>query len=341
MGACVWGNENTQYFDSLTPDKVLDAIEAIGFKTTGRVIPLASMENRVFEVEVDVPPTDNISENFRILKFYRPGRWSKEQIKDEHQFLFDLVENDIHAIAPIKIDGDSVFTSADGLYYTVFPKQGGRACVEWTDDLLAQMGRLLARLHNTGKAKTAKHRLQLDTPTFGVNNLELILKSKHILPEYRSRYEKVCEDIFKTSEELFKGIEYQRIHGDCHHGNILLKENNPFLIDFDDMSMGPRVQDIWMITPGRDEYSINQRNTLLTAYESMTEFDNRELKLIEVLRALRIIHFSAWIGLRFEDQAFKRTFPDYATHQYWEKEIFDLNQQLSFIQDSLNNYYPC
>ncbi len=340
MSAGVWGSERTQYFDSLSPEKVLDAIEELGLKTTGRVMQLASMENRVYEVEVDVPATQNVSDQFRILKFYRPGRWSKEQIQDEHDFLYDLTANDIHAIAPIKINDKSVHENADGLYYTIFPKQGGRACVEWTDDLLAQMGRLLARLHNTGKTKNATHRLKLDIDTFGWNNLELILNSEFMLAEYRANYKAICEQIFNISVPLFNGIEYQRIHGDCHHGNILLKEHNPFLIDFDDMSMGPKVQDLWMITPGRDEYSLRQREVLLAAYQTMSEFDIREIKLIEVLRSLRIVHFSAWISHRFHDQAFKRTFPDFGTAQYWEKEIFDLKTQIGYIQDSLEQNYP-
>ena len=336
MTASIWGGEKTEFFTSLTPDKVLDAIEDLGFSTTGRISILASMENRVYEVEIDNDEAKTVSENFKIIKFYRPGRWSKDQIQDEHDFLFDLTKNDITAIAPDKINGQSLFEDSNGLYYTIFPKQGGRAADEWNDELLGQMGRLLARLHNTGQVKPASHRLNLDIKTFGVANLDLILNSSHMLLDYKEQYRSVAEEIFTLSEPLFNNINYQRIHGDCHHGNILLKEGRPFLIDFDDMTMGPRVQDIWMITPGRDEYSLDQRQTLISAYMSMTDFDPRELKLIETLRALRIIHFSAWISHRFEDEAFKRVFPDFATHQYWEKELFDLRGQIGYIQDNLN-----
>lgn len=335
MNSSVWGGEKTQFFSSLTPDKVLDAIETLGFKTTGRISILASMENRVYEVEIENDEAHNISETFKIVKFYRPGRWSKDQIKDEHQFLFDLMENDIHAIAPNKINGESVFEDVNGLYYTLFPKQGGRAADEWTDELLEQMGRLLARLHNTGQTKKASHRLNLDINTFGEINLEFILKSKYMLPDYKETYKNLCEQIFSISTPLFQNINYQRIHGDCHHGNILLKDGHPFLIDFDDMSMGPRVQDIWMINPGRDDYAKRQRQILLEAYMSMTDFDMRELKLIESLRALRIIHFSAWISHRFEDQAFKRVFPNFGSNQYWEQELFNLREQIGYIQDNL------
>lgn len=335
----VWGSDKTKFFDSVTPDKVLDAIEDLGFKTSGRVMQMGSMENRVYEVEVDCEKPKTVSENFRIIKFYRPGRWSKAQIQDEHDFLYDLISSDIHAIAPEKIDGETVFETPEGLLYTIFPKKGGRACVEWNNDLLLQMGRLLARLHNVGQTRPARNRLKLDIQTFGENNLELILQSEYMLPEYRAQYENICNTIFKSAPGLFNGIQSQRIHGDCHHGNILLNENNPFLIDFDDMSMGPRVQDLWMITPGRDEYSLQQRQTLLAGYTSMTEFNYNELRLIELLRSLRIVHFSAWIGHRFKDEAFKRVFPTYGTHQYWEKEIFDLREQFGYIQDSLDTMY--
>lgn len=334
----VWGGEKTQFFTSLTPDKVLDAVDLLGFKTTGRISILASMENRVYEVEIENDNAQNISETFKIVKFYRPGRWSKDQIQDEHQFLFDLIENDIHAIAPDKINHQSVFEDTNGLYYTLFPKQGGRAADEWSDNLLEQMGRLLARLHNTGQTKKASHRLTLDIQTFGEVNLDYILKSDYMLPEYKENYKTLCEQIFNLSAPLFNNINYQRIHGDCHHGNILLKDGHPFLLDFDDMTMGPRVQDIWMITPGRDEYALRQRDILLAAYRSMTDFDPKELKLIESLRALRIIHFSAWISHRFQDEAFRRVFPTFGSNQYWEQELFNLREQIGYIQDNLSPY---
>ena len=338
MSATVWGNEKTQYFNTLSPDKVLDAVEAVGIKTTGRVMHLASMENRVYEIEVDGVESDNPSDHFKIVKFYRPGRWSKDQIQDEHNFIFDLNENDISAIAPLKIDNESVHQNDDGLYFTLFPKKGGRACDEWTDTLLEQMGRLLARLHNTGRIRKATHRLELNIENFGRKNLELILGSNHLPMEYKESYQNLCQTLFQISEPLFNGINIQRIHGDCHHGNIVLNDGRPFLIDFDDMSMGPKVQDIWMIVPGRDQYSMEQRKVLINAYREMSDLDPRELKLIEVLRALRIIHFSAWIGHRFDDQAFKRAFPTYGSSQYWEKELHDLRQQISYIQDDMSLY---
>lgn len=338
MSNSAWGDE-TQYFYSLTPDEVLNAAESLGYKITGRVLTLNSMENRVYEVEIE-SDSDNPSEHFKILKFYRPGRWSAGQIQDEHDFLWDLKEHELPVIAPEKFDGATLFKNHE-LYFTSFPKQGGRAADEWTDQLLEQMGRLLARLHNIGATKKAQHRIKLDIATYGYKNLDYLLSNDIIPPEYRQSYENISKQIFSLSEPLFQNISMQRIHGDCHHGNTLLGADGPYLIDFDDMVMGPKVQDIWMVTPGRDQYSKRQQQILIDAYQSMSDFDMRELKLIESLRALRMIHFSAWIAHRFQDDAFKRVFSDFGSSQYWEKELFDLREQIGHIQDNLNhgNFY--
>ena len=343
MSDSVWGNE-TQYFYSLTPDEVLNAAEALGYKTTGRVLTLNSMENRVYEVEIEIEKkSDNPSDAFKILKFYRPGRWSQNQIQDEHDFLWDLKEHELPVIAPEKFNGKTLFQTANQntdtkLFFASFPKQGGRAADEWTDQLLEQMGRLLARLHNVGITKPANFRLKLDLNTYGRKNLEYLLNNDIIPPEYRQSYESIANSIFNLSEPLFNGISMQRIHGDCHHGNTLLGRDGPYLIDFDDMVMGPKVQDLWMVTPGRDEWSLKQRQILVSAYQSMSEFDIRELKLVESLRALRMIHFSAWIAHRMHDDAFKRVFSHFGSSQYWEKELFDLREQIGHIQDSLDSH---
>lgn len=338
MSSFVWGSQETQYFNTLTPEHVLEAVEDFGYRTTGRVMQLNSMENRVYEVEIELEEEpDSVSEKFRIVKFYRPGRWNKDQILEEHEFLWDLTDREIPAIAPLKNqEGQTLMQNEQGLYFTLFPKQGGRECDEWTDPLLEQMGRLLARLHSTGAAKVAKHRVKLDIENYGEKNLEFLLKSNKLPSEYRSSYEGLAKQIFSVSTPLFKNVAYQRVHGDCHHGNVLLGSTGPFLIDFDDMVIGPKVQDIWMIIPGRDEYSKRQRNILVDSYLEMGDFNRSELKLIETLRALRMIHFSSWIAHRYEDQSFKRAFPTFGSSQYWEKELHDLREQISHIQDNLD-----
>lgn len=338
MSSHVWGAQETQYFHALTPDHVLNAMEDFGFKVTGRVMQLNSMENRVYEVEIELDEEpDSVSENFKIIKFYRPGRWSKDQIQEEHDFIWDLKEMEIPAIAPLKNQsGKTLLTNEQGLFFAVFPKQGGRECDEWTDPLLEQMGRLLARLHSVGAAKKAQHRVRLDIESYGEKNLEFLLKSGKLPSEYASSYESLATTIFNLSRPLFNGVSYQRVHGDCHHGNVLLGATGPFLIDFDDMVVAPKVQDIWMIIPGRDDYAKRQRDTLINSYYSMGDFDPRELRLIESLRALRMIHFSSWIAHRYEDEAFKRVFPTFGSTQYWEKELHDLREQISHIQDNID-----
>lgn len=301
---------------------------------------LNSMENRVYEVEVELDEEpDSVSENFKIVKFYRPGRWNKEQIQEEHDFIWDLKEREIQAIAPLKNDQKTIFTNKQGLHFALFPKQGGRECDEWTDSLLEQMGRLLARLHSAGASRVAQHRVRLDIAHYGEKNLEFLLKSGKLSSEYSAHYENLAKQIFTISAPLFEGIKYQRVHGDCHHGNVLLGSTGPFLIDFDDMVVGPRVQDIWMVIPGRDDYAKRQRQTLIAAYQTMSDFDVRELRLIETLRALRMIHFSSWIAHRYEDEAFKRAFPTFGSSQYWEKELHDLREQISHIQDNVSQMH--
>jgi Ser/Thr protein kinase RdoA (MazF antagonist) len=340
MSSSLWGNDQTEHFYSLTPDHILNSVEELGFKVTGRIMQLNSMENRVYEVEIELDQeSDNPSDHFVIVKFYRPGRWSAEQIGEEHEFLLDLQEAEIPVIAPKVIKDKTIFKCELGLYYTLFPKKGGRAADEWTDPLLEQMGRLLARLHNVGASKKAQHRLTLNIENYAEKNLEFLM-SKNILPgEYAGSYQALVEQIAQISKPLFNNITFQRVHGDCHHGNTLLSQTGPFLIDFDDMVIAPCVQDIWMVIPGRDEYAIRQRNILLDSYSTMRDFNYAELKLIEPLRALRMINFTSWIAHRWDDESFKRAFPQFNSIQYWEKELFDLRQQISLIQDSLAPMY--
>jgi Ser/Thr protein kinase RdoA (MazF antagonist) len=331
-----WGAKETEYFYALTPHKILDAVEHFGFRCTGRSLALNSMENRVYDVEIDIedeklPP--NSPERFRIIKFYRPGRWSKEQIQEEHSFLFDLVENEIPAVAPIKTeDGTSIFELPEiNIFCAVFPKVGGRNPDELTDDQIPLVGRLLARLHNIGGIKNAEHRIQLTPETYGLQSLDYLLDNE-ILPEHlENRYADVVEDICEACSEDFARVEYQRIHGDCHLGNLLSGKQGLFWVDFDDMVRGPCVQDLWLMFPSRDEFSQEQLKKLIAAYEQMRPFDHKSLRLIEPLRALRMIHFNAWIAKRWEDPAFKNTFVEFGTEKFWNEQIISLDEQLAFI----------
>jgi len=335
MSQYVWGDNETQFFFHLSPDIVLDAIEALGLKTTGRCLTLNSMENRVYEIEIDEPieNTNSVSDNFVIAKFYRPGRWTKQQILEEHEFLNDLKEDEIPVIAPHKFDGETLFKLKDhDLYYTLFPKRGGRAPEEMNEEQLQIMGRLLARIHNIGASKESKNRININPNSFGRQNLNFLLDGKFIPSQIEQLYKEKVETLCSLIDPLFKGIATHRIHGDCHKGNIILREDNPFFIDFDDMLVGPAVQDIWLVVPGTDQESIIDRNILLEAYDSMRPFDYQSLKLIEPLRALRYIHFSAWIAKRWEDPAFKQAFAHFDNDTYWNHQVTDLQLQINAIQ---------
>lgn len=334
MSQSIWGDEQTQFFFELTPEAILSAIDSIGFETTGRVLTLNSMENRVYEVEVS---KDRDTEYSIIAKFYRPGRWSEKQILDEHQFLLDLDESEVPVIPPIKIDQKTLFQDqASKLYFALFPKKGGRAPDEMSFEQLEILGRQLARLHNIGAQNKAQYRLNLDVQTFGRSNLNYLMSNKLIPKHIESSYQKIAESLFQEIEPLFKSISYQRIHGDCHLGNIIYREHEGmFFIDFDDMLMGPAVQDIWLIVPGRDQEALIQRDIFLEAYQTMRDFNFFELRLIEPLRALRYIHFTSWMAKRWEDPSFKQAFPFFGDESYWQKQIQDLTEQLNLIKGAI------
>ncbi len=328
----------TQYFYELTPERILQSVEAAGLRCTGRCLALNSMENRVYEVEIEVPDETAVKSRFdlfRVVKFYRPGRWSKEQILEEHEFLADLVKSDLPAAAPLPFDDGSTLRKVEGcpIWCAVFAKIGGRSPDELRDEELERIGRLLARLHTVGKSKRAQHRLTLNPETYGISNLKFLRDQGFLPPEIAPAYSQVIENICSISEPWFKAADYQRIHGDFHFGNILWASDGPCLLDFDDFVHGPCVQDLWLILPGRDEETRRQLGVMLSSYESMRTFDRTTLRLIEPLRALRFIHYSAWIARRWKDPAFQRTFPQFGSPGYWNEQLSDLREQLMYIQE--------
>ncbi len=334
----IWGENETQYFFHLNPNLILACVDALGFRTTGRCLTLNSMENRVYEIEVEQKENPNDTESI-IAKFYRPGRWSREQILDEHNFLLELVEEEIPVIAPLKFNDETLFKiPGHELLYTIFPKKGGRIPDEMNDEKLEIIGRLIARIHNVGSRKKSEHRLAINPTTFGSNNLRLLLDNNFLPPQYASGFKNVVEQVCELSAPMFEGIETHRIHGDCHRANIIYREfEGPFFVDFDDMLMGPAIQDIWLIVPGNDQQSIKNREHLLQNYEIMRRFDYGTIRLIEPLRALRFIHFAAWMAKRWDDPAFKIAFPYFGTDEYWSTLTTDLHIQVAKIQG--NDHY--
>lgn len=333
-----WGAGKTEYFYKLSPDKILLSAESCGLKCTGRVLQLNSMENRVYEVEIEVDESELQSkwDKSRIIKFYRPGRWSKEQILDEHQFLADLAAGDLPVAAAIPFEDGSTLKTVDevGIDYAVFPKIGGRNPDEMTREKMTSLGRLIARMHLIGGEKAANHRLRLDIDTFGTSNLKFLLDQKLIPLDFESRYKTAFEKIMELTEPHLKMATPLRIHGDLHFGNVLEGSQGTFFVDFDDMLTGPAVQDLWLVA-GASTQTETPYEDLLAGYTELRHFPIAELKLAESLRAMRFVHFAAWIGKRIEDPYFAKTFTEYGSWNYWQSETTDLERQLATAQSAL------
>ncbi|MBK9295210.1 MAG: serine/threonine protein kinase [Oligoflexia bacterium] len=301
------------FFYNLTPDKILKAAESCGGVATGRIFQLNSLENRVYEIEME----DDAS---RVAKFYRSGRWSAKTILDEHGFLEELLLAEVPVVAPLEIKNSLVSKTLgkneDGLYYAIFPKVYGRAPDELSVEQATQLGRLVARMHVVGSQKKAEHRLEINPYNYGELPLDFLIKGDFISPEIKSAYVEVASRIIKEATPLFKNLKTLRLHGDCHLGNLLFNKEQAFFLDFDDMVMGPAVQDVWLATSEAD-----LREAFLNGYQEMRPFDFEELKLIKPLRALRIINYSAWVAKRFEDPFFKRIFVDFGSYKYWAQEV--------------------
>ncbi len=329
-------NEATKYFYDLRPESVLDAIEEIGVRCTGRAIALNSLENRVYEVEIEINDDNSLSsrfDRFRIAKFYRPGRWTKEQIEEEHSFLQQLYSEHIKVVCPIPFKDGSTLKKLPNteIWYTVFPKIGGRLLDELQDQQLETVGHLLARLHTVGENQIPKHRIHLDQETYGYNSLDYLLDHDALPYTMRDRYIDLVEEICEIYQSWTKGLHLQRVHGDFHCGNIIWDDNECMIVDFDDFLSGPTVQDIWLCTPGRDEETNRKRNVLLSAYERIRNFNYDSIRLIEPLRALRMVHFSAWILKRWEDPAFPKVFEGFGSDKYWHEQLIALEEVRRFI----------
>ena len=321
---------NEQFF-ALTPDAVLDSVEAAmaeakpGIRATGRAMALNSLENRVYDIEFE-------DETSVVTKFYRPERWTREQILEEHGFLQKLEEAEIPVVAPLFLaNGSTLSTTDSGISFAVFPKVTGRIVDELSETQLQTLGRYVARIHSVGKNFPVKHRIALNAENYAYKSLDFLLQNQWIDLTYESTYRKLVEAIGKKTEPLLKNAQSFLVHGDCHLGNTLWQGESPFFLDFDDAVIAPPVQDIWMIVTGRDETNLRNRDILLEAYEVHLPFPRNTLRLIEGLRALRMIHYSAWIARRWKDPSFPRVFPDFISSRYWAEEITALEEILRLL----------
>lgn len=315
-----------QHFFTLTPERVLDAVERSGHTTTGLCYPLNSLENRVYEVELD--------DRSRVIgKFYRPGRWGEETIRDEHRVLRALTEAEIPVCAPLPLgDGDTLHTTDDGIFFALFPRTGGRIPDEFLEDEYRQLGRLLARIHNVTTSLGVQHRPALSPQTYGTDCLRVILERSEMPPGLEQRYAAAVERIVAIAAQRFQDTEIVMAHADCHRGNLLRGRDGWFFLDFDDMAAAPAVQDLWLLLPSRVQDCAREVELMLEGYQQFRHFDQRSLGLIEALRALRYVRYAAWIASRWDDPAFPRAFPDAGTERYWGAQLVDLHDQLAVLE---------
>jgi Ser/Thr protein kinase RdoA (MazF antagonist) len=311
-------------FLALTPDRVLDAVEVGGLRCTGRVLPLRAFENRVYEVELE-------DDRRLVVKFYRPGRWSRETILDEHAFLADLDAEELPVVAPTDLGTGTTLPEIDGICYAAFPKVRGRTLDEADDERLRRIGRLIGRMHAVGAARDAPHRPRLTVERYVHEPLAVLIDGGVMKSALAGRYRDVARRIADAVAAPLAAARTQRIHGDLHWGNALWGSDGPILVDFDDMLVGPPVQDLWLLARGDAEDARKGREQLIEGYELFREFDRSTLALCEPLRALRIIYMSGWIARRWDDQSFRDAFPTFNTDSYWATEyevLFNIYENL-------------
>lgn len=321
-----WGDGPTQFFFELNQEQVLKATEALGFQVTGLCYALNSYENRVYEIELE-------SKQRIVSKFYRPGRWSEEQIHEEHDFIEDLQSAEIPVSAPLVRDGLSLFEIKEhSIWYCAYEKHRGRMLAEVPFGAYRSLGTWIARLHNVGATDSFRQRATLDVNSYGYAGLQAILSSELFPSEMRVAYQNLVTELLATIEPLFEDVPTQRIHGDCHLGNILWNDNEPLFVDFDDSLKGPVIQDIWLLLPGRDEHAVRMFHELVEGYASLRDWNPAWNALIEPLRALRLIHFQAWVLKRWQDPAFPRAFPQMLSPVHWREHYNDLQEILLMVK---------
>lgn len=321
-------NNPTKPYENLNPSLILTAIESAGYICSGSLLALNSYENRVYQVGIeDADPV--------IAKFYRPNRWSDEAILEEHQFSQELVSHEIPVIAPLLANNKTLHHYQE-FRFALFPRRGGRALELDNIEQLAWMGRFIGRLHAVGACRAFKHRPVLDIQSNGYLPYQFLLDHDFIPDYLKQKYCHTMDTVLKKIEEAYRdagSINYIRLHGDCHIGNVLWNDAGPHIVDLDDAVMGPAIQDIWMLFSSDSIQHESERHIILQGYREFFDFNPAELRLPEAMRALRMIQYSAWLACRWEDPAFPSAFPWFNTPHYWQELITDLNEQILLLGD--------
>ena len=307
---------------------VLDALDSVGIRGDGRLIALNSYENRVYLVHLE--EGDAI-----VVKFYRPRRWTDRQIDEEHAFVAELAGDEIPAVAPLRLGGQMLHWH-EGFRFAVYPRRGGRAPELDSPGVLEWIGRFIARIHLVGERSSFAHRPGISVATLGTESRDALLASGRIGPELESTWRAVADQALAMAQSMINeagAVRHLRLHGDCHPGNLLWTESGPHFVDFDDARMGPAVQDLWMLLSGEHAERSQHLARLLAGYRQVRSFDARELALIEPLRTLRLIHYSAWIARRWDDPAFPAAFPWFGTPRYWQERVAELHEQIEAMAE--------
>ncbi|MBN1635248.1 MAG: serine/threonine protein kinase [Deltaproteobacteria bacterium] len=315
-------------FEHLNPEVLLDVVEdATSIPMTGLTMPLPSYINRVYELQTKAG--DRL-----IAKFYRPGRWSREAIEDEHRFLADCADAEIPVVCPLRLDGGGTLGQTDGIFFALFPKRSGREFEQNIAEDWKRVGSLIGRIHLAGEKRTAQDRITLHPLKSTRDDLHFINKGGFVTAEHRRAFEDLTGLIVENITGLFDAAEMIRIHGDCHRGNLLARPGEGLMvIDFDDMMVGPPVHDLWLLLPDHAGRSRREIDLLLEGYDQFREFDYASLKLIEPLRFMRIIYYLAWLARQVDDYDFSVSHPDWGGEIFWEREISDLKHQFQVIME--------
>ena len=326
--------QSVDSFADLNPDCVLDAVCSAGFQCDGRLLSLNSYENRVYQLGIeDAPPV--------VAKFYRPKRWSDAAIAEEHAFVNELYSHEIPVVPALMQSNGQSLHHYQGYRFSIFPRQGGRAPELDTPETLEWLGRFIGRIHAVGALKTYQHRPTLNLQNFGTEPVQFLLANDFIPHDLLAAYQSATSMLLDGVAACFDragDVSSLRLHGDCHMGNVLWTEAGahpgPHFVDFDDSRMGPAIQDLWMLLSGSRAEMTAQLCDILAGYEDFFEFDPRQLHLIEALRSLRLVHYSAWLAQRWDDPAFKQAFPWFNTQRYWQDRILEFREQIALMDEA-------
>lgn len=321
-------NDKPHPYAALSPDCVLDALDSVGLRGDGRLLALNSYENRVYQVGIeDGQPL--------VAKFYRPARWSDAAILEEHAFVAELAEQEIPVVPALAIGGRTLH-SYQGYRFALFPRRGGRAPELGDPAVLEWTGRFIGRIHAAGRARAYAERPALDIASFGREPRDYLLSHDFIPQDLLASWITTVDcalDGVQRCYERAGDVALLRLHGDCHGGNVLWTDAGPHFVDFDDSRMGPAVQDLWMMLSGERAEMVRQMGDILAGYEDFCDFDSREMHLVEALRTLRLLHYSAWLARRWDDPAFPAAFPWFNTQRYWQDRILELREQIALMDE--------